>query len=390
MKFIDFFIFLFVLSRLTLLINSKLQVSLEKTKETKKLRGKNLYHSIIINDSKVIYESFESGVHLIEMDERMSILKLNVFLINNGTNCSNSLLNSIAAFENSFFLMFSVDNWELCLDDQLIRELNVSSLSYLKSGKRGLGHAFVYFSNGQNFVLNISHESHFIGNFRADIHDYEQKKLESLKDKESQSHMKIPFNNSSFSFESKHFLPQFEKNLSANDSSKEHIRKVDDGLEYFSKGNFSFINSEVHSNESEEKTYNNSEKESTSNQKIELVSVGLNYSSNDFSSIKINGRLVHASHSCGLHAVAYDPCINETNAQREKKKAQKMKILELYEKIMENEDSFSEITEIDCHDSLKTLNLIGSLKKKGELKLKCPKNCIDIFEPTDENGKNSK
>lgn len=386
MKLIDFFIFLLFFITCIAQTAYEIKVSLEKTKETKKLRGKSLYHSIIINDSQVIYESYERGVHLIQMNEHFNILKPNVFLINNATNCSMSLLSSIKNLKNSFFLIFSVDNWEICLDDLLISELNVSSLSYLKTGKRGLGHAFVYFFDGQNFVLNISHESYFTGKFLVDIHHYDHNKFESFNDKTDENTMNIPFNNSSF-FIAK---SELEKNAysSKNDFFQRKIMSAGaiDHLEYSLKENLSLINSDIQNNE-KDKDNNNSEKEIILTQKIELVSFGSNYSSNDFSSIKINGRLAHASHSCGIHVVAYDPCINETNFQRKEAKRQKIKILELYEKIMKNEETYSGINEIDCDDSLKTLELMGLLEKKGELKLKCPKNCLGKFEESDEKTK---
>lgn len=124
--------------------------------------------------------------------------------------------------------------------------------------------------------------------------------------------------------------------------------------------------------------------------KIQLISFAENINENEFSSIRINSQLIHASRSCGLHLAIIDPCKgnNQNKYLNEDKKNSLEELNKMYTSVIE---SFKQIflnIEVSCLDTFESVNIISkaldysknndfNLYDEGaKILITCPSTCL--------------
>ena len=407
MKFYILLIFFFIF----FIYNAKINVSIERKFDLNSL-SKPISHYLIINENSTkLYDSYEHGFHLIYLKDNNEIINSKVIDINQ-KECSKNLINLIKNSGNYEILIFSVENWELCLESELIKTLNLPSNSYdlrlLSNSKAGVGHAFIYFSFGNYSYVKLSHESNFLGQFKINLDE-----IRFVKDNSLNINNKVIQNKSSFQSLSKNFLKsnvikrnheykisRFMQNnsmnnslLLSNNSSKEKefynmtinaevkwnfttdnnvsgSNVIRQNITLSIPKNLSLVSTNNISNCSNlTNTYNKSiniSRPSCRNHgdnrklEIELISYGLQFLETDFSSIKLNDQLIHASKSCGLHLVLLDPC-KEANKDKdsEEKKMALQNLSKLYSNVKDLYEKPLKRIDILCYDTFRTANLIN-------------------------------
>ena len=419
MKFICFVFFIsFFLFSLKKIAKGQFTVSLErKFNQNEKFMAVNYS---IKNRSTVLFESNEQGIHLIILNEDLKIFQKNVVKIENNFDCSKEIQKLLKIGKGKQVLIFSVDKWEKCLDLGLIDVLNLSSenfdLKLLIGGRMGLGHAFVYFSDGIQGFVKISHENNYFGEFLLDFGHL--KKMSSKIDENSNFKQKLITkignnqylnsslgrfmenngsqitNNSDFynvtinaeiklnfstdqNISGSNTIQQkmnvnIPRNLSniqnisnltslnlseRNNFSKNIYNSSDFKLSNEIKLNLNDKSSSLLKQRSQKPSKNGKLLNSSKNLEIEITSFGSQSSENDFASIKINKELIHASKSCGIHVVVIDPCKTKQEKNKDERENALKNLTKIYEELKFLYQKPLKNLEISCYDTFRSAKI---------------------------------
>lgn len=414
MKCISFVFFIsFLLSSLKKLAEGQITVSLER----KFTRNENfkVFNYTIKNRAEVLFESKEPGIHLIIFNENATISQKKLIRIEKNINCSKEIQKLLKVGNGKQVLIFSVDEWEKCLDLGLIDAFNLNvenfDLRLLLGGKMGVGHAFVYFSDGTQGFVKVSHENNFFGSFLADLKkmsskiyensNFKQKlkrKFEVNQDRKrllgrflegngTQITNNSDFYNVTINAEVK-FNFSTEQNISGSNSIQQkmninvpkNLSKIQNfsnlassltPLENYNTALKNIYNSsdfnlsnEIKLNLTDkpsflkpkaEKTYEaETLSNSSKNIEVEITSFGSQSSESDFASIKINKELIHASKSCGIHVVVIDPCkAKQEKTNHDSEKALK-NLTKIYDELKFLYKEPLKKLEISCFDTFRS------------------------------------
>lgn len=231
-----------------------------------------------------------------------------------------------------------------------------------------------YNSNMSNTLTNSSEESeknNSNNTNRINNSDRHQNKLNNSNIKETQTNETKEKNFESYSLES------YQKNdTSQNSSSKTYSKNATNNISSenhtMNKDNYKLKPRNSIRKKDLNKTSQNMYEEYNNNKtaqnlvindtiKIQLISFGANINENEFSSIRANNQLIHASKSCGLHVAIMDPCKenNKNNDMTEDMKNSLEKLNKMYTNVV---DSFKKIflnIEVSCLDTFKSVNIFS-------------------------------
>lgn len=372
-------------------------------------------YSIRDNSEKnVIYSSDQPGIHFLSLIKGTPLIKKED-IIEIDDKCSEKMLNIIK--ERNFFdyLIFSSDNWEICLNEPLIKSFSLTyDLSFLmgSKSKAGMNHAFIYYRNENFTFFNISHESNYIGSFNQILDVFFLKTKEKIQKKynysrfiQSKASNKLDNSNETnlnsynltinsetkWNFTTNEnitgsnviyqnmtvIMPKSSQNTSNYTFSKP---EVEDQNKTSLKSSQNPLNYEFPKNEIEKISKNTKNITMIENLNllltIGLTSYGLDSSDLEYSSMEINNKLVHASKSCGLHVVIIDPCQGIKDKEKiEEKKTAINNLTNFYNEINEIDNRIMKIIDINCFDTFTSVN-VGNLGREiGKLLVICPSMC---------------